>query len=370
MRILINASNLKVGGGLQVADSVCRELHKYPQHQFVAVLAPELKQCGEEIAAANVEVVNYLCPVSAKVMLTGRDATLDALVESRKIDAVLTIFGPSRWQPRVTHLCGFARAQLVLQDSPYYTRMGFAERLKTKAILRVYKHFFDKSGDNLYTENEFISERLRRLFPKKQVFTVTNNYNQVFDQRERWQTDINLPTFDGLTLLTVTANYPHKNVGIILPAIDYLAKTHPDAAYRFVLTLPPDCLGELTEEQRRHIVFLGPVAIEQVPHLYEQSDVMFLPTLLECFSASYAEAMKMGRPILTTDLGFARSLCGDAALYYSPVDAEDLGEKIVRIAGNAALRQDLIEKGKEQLQKYDTFAERARKLIEILEKIK
>jgi len=199
---------------------------------------------------------------------------------------------------------------------------------------------------------------------------VTNNYNQVFDQRERWQTDINLPTFDGLTLLTVTANYPHKNVGIILPVIDYLAKTHPDAAYRFVLTLPPDCLGELTEEQRRHIVFLGPVAIEQVPHLYEQSDVMFLPTLLECFSASYAEAMKMGRPILTTDLGFARSLCGDAALYYSPVDAEDLGEKIVRIAGNAALRQDLIEKGKEQLQKYDTFAERARKLIEILEKIK
>ena len=63
--------------------------------------------------------------------------------------------------------------------------------------------------------------------------------------------------------------------------------------------------------------------ITECPSLYEQADVMFQPTLLECFSATYPEAMKMQRPIVTTDIEFAHGLCGPAAHYYSPLSAED-----------------------------------------------
>ena len=71
--------------------------------------------------------------------------------------------------------------------------------------------------------------------------------------------------------------------------------------------------------------------VENCPKLYNQADAMFLPTLLETFSASYPEAMKMERPILTSDLDFAKDICGDAALYFNPLDSYDIANKIKTI---------------------------------------
>ena len=42
MYVLINTSNLKVGGGIQVADSLIHCLFMYRQHNFVIVLSPAL----------------------------------------------------------------------------------------------------------------------------------------------------------------------------------------------------------------------------------------------------------------------------------------------------------------------------------------
>ena len=43
MVFLINCSNLKAGGGLQVADSICCMLKEIQQHQFIVVLSSALK---------------------------------------------------------------------------------------------------------------------------------------------------------------------------------------------------------------------------------------------------------------------------------------------------------------------------------------
>ena len=60
MRILINCSNLKVGGGLQVADSLCGALGGFAAHRFVVVLSSRMRATRERMAgAANVEVYEY-----------------------------------------------------------------------------------------------------------------------------------------------------------------------------------------------------------------------------------------------------------------------------------------------------------------------
>ena len=367
---MVNASNLKVGGGLQVADSVCRELYKYPQHRFTVVYDKALADCAKAIGQYdNVETVEYETPIDLKTVLTGRDKFLDTLVKDKGIDAVLTIFGPSRWTPRVPHLSGFARPHLVLPESPYWKQIPPKRMLSVKLKLFMLEYSLAKCADNYFTENPFISERFQRLFPRKKVFTVTNNANQVFQKPESWDRNIELPKFDGITMLTVTANYPHKNLPIIIPASHYLEEKYPDLKFRFVLTIREQDLPNADECAKRHIVFLGPVKIEQVPYLYEQSDIMFLPTLLECFSASYAEAMVIKKPVLTTDLVFARGLCGDAAFYYDAVSPSALGEAIVCLAEDNVLREQLVANGLKQLQYFDTFEQRAEKLIKIVEEI-
>jgi len=79
--------------------------------------------------------------------------------------------------------------------------------------------------------------------------------------------------------------------------------------------------------------------------------------------------MVMRKPILTTDLNFARGLCGNAAQYFEATSIESLGNCIYKMANDKNLRERLVEYGTLQLQKFDTFEQRADKLIRLTEKV-
>ena len=96
---------------------------------------------------------------------------------------------------------------------------------------------------------------------------------------------------------------------------------------------------------------------------------MFLPTLLECFSASYAEAMVMKKPILTSDLGFAHTVCKDAAVYFDPDDAHDVADKIVKLMNSPEQQAELVSKGTEQLSQFGSAQQRAIKILELCKEI-
>lgn len=363
MRFLINCSNLKTGGGLQVADSVCGQLDKFREHRFVVVLSRFLGKTAEQIKDYdNVEVLRYDLPQSFRTVVLGRDKFLNGLVKEKKVDAVLTVFGPSLWRPRVPHLCGFARAQLLL------TVKGYRLTVKERFVHRVWAWGFRRSSSVFYTENAYISAMLPLLIKGAEVHTVSNYYNQVFDQPDRWQRNVKLPDFDGITMLTVSSTAAHKNLGIMVPAAAWLEREHPDINFRFVLTCK-EAPFELPERLKKHFVFIGKVDVSECPNLYEQADIMFMPTLMECFTATYPEAMRMEVPIVTTDLEFAHGLCGDAACYYSAMDAHDAAEAIYRVATDDSYRSHLVTQGKEQLKKFDNYEQRAEKLIGILEKL-
>lgn len=367
MKILINASNLKKGGGLQVADSICCLLERFPEHYFIVILSSYMQDTQEKIKhIKNVEVIKYDIKNSISTLLFGRDAFLDELVEKRKVHGVLTVFGPSRWNPKCVHLSGFARSHLVMSSSPYFRQLSHLARLKEKLQNMLLKYMFARSTHFFFTENPYISKLVGQLFGKSSVYTITNYYNQVYDHPESWVKKV-LPPFEGITLLTVTAYYPHKNLPISIEIARVLRKKYPNFIFRFVFTVEEAQFPVIEEELQGHFVFVGRVDIVECPSLYEQSDIMFLPTLLECFSATYPEAMKMECPIVTTDLEFAKSLCGNAARYYSPLSAVEAAEAIYQVGTNVSLRKQLIDAGKQQLKTYDTYDERASKLVCLLE---
>lgn len=362
MLFLINASNLKQGGGIQVTLSICGQLNRFQNHRFIVVLSKYIDDY--EIAyGENVKVVRYNIKNTLLSIAFGRDKCLDSLVAENNVDAVLTVFGPSRWRPRVPHLCGFARAQLVLTDSPYYQRLT----LKESIIYKIWTWLFKKSSDTFYTENAYISAMLPKLIgDSTKVYTVTNYYNQVFDHPEQWKKTKELPPFDGTTCLSVSSHYLHKNFEILVGVSRYLQREYPDFKCRFVLTFNSDEMPA-PEDVKDSFLFIGKVDVSECPYLYKQSDIMFMPTLMECFTATYPEAMRMGVPIVTTDLEFARGLCGNAACYYSAIDAKDAAESIYKVATEKGYATQLIGNGRKQLMTYDNYVQRADKLVDILE---
>lgn len=369
MKILINASNLKVGGGIQVADSICGQLYRFTQHQFVVVLSNYMTKTKERIREfKNIEVVNYDVRNSFETLVFGRDKFLDSLVEKRAVECVVTIFGPSRWNPKVRHISGFAMPHLVLGNSPYFKELRGFNKLKSRLKNAMLDVYFRRSTNEFYTENPYISDLLACKWPSKRIYTITNYYNQIFDNPQAWQ-HVDLPKFDGTTLLCVSANYPHKNLSIARRIAYYLRDKYPSFRFRFVFTISSEQY-DVPDELKEYFVLLGKVDISECPSLYEQADIAFQPSLLECFTATYPEAMRMSRPIITTDLEFARGLCGDAALYYSPLSAEQAAECIFRLSHDADLARQLIETGQKQLTHFDNYAERAQKIISLCENSK
>ena len=361
---LINASNLKNGGGLQVADSICRQLHKFNEHFFFVLLSSQLAATQKAMEGVrNVKCMTYDLKDDWRSLLLGRNMFLDRLVEDNHIDAVLTVFGPSRWRPRVPHLCGFARAQLVKDVNPNYN-----PNLRERITYAVWRWGFRRSSDTFYTENAYISDMLPQMIKGAKVFTVTNYYNQVFDLPDQMQRNVKLSAFDGVTMLTVSSTAIHKNLKIMVPVAEYLEQHYTDFKFRFVLTCDTAPF-ELPEHLSKHFCFGGKVDVTECPNLYEQADIMFMPTLMECFTATYPEAMRMELPIVTTDLEFARGLCGDAACYYSAINPAAAADAIYKVAIDKEYATRLVANGKEQLKKFDNYEQRAEKLVGILESL-
>lgn len=368
MTILINATNLSGGGGAQVADSFCRYLNLFENHYFIVVLSSALYQTGSAIGEyKNVEVVRYNFPPSDLYsLITHRNTFLDSLVAKYNVSCVLTIFGPMKWKPKCVHVCGFALAHVVCPESPFYSRMSPIRRLKERLRSSFWAYIFRRSAEYFYTENPLISERLQTKFKDKYVCTITNTYNQVFEDKSQWKW-LALPDFDGIQLLTVSAMAEHKNLNIAIDVAQILRSQHPNFKFRFVFTINREEYPQIPEMLEDCFYFTGKVDISQCPSLYEQCDIEFQPTLLECFTATFPEAMIMRKPIITTNLGFAKAICGEAAIYYDSLSPRSAAEAIFNMASSVSLQNRLKDLGDIQVTKFDDSYCRARKMISLCE---
>ena len=371
MNIIINASNVyHVGGAAQVVDSICRELVNFKQHRFYVFFSDKFKKTADAISDyENTEVTFYAYPPKDLYgALTKRNKFLDQVVLANHIDCVLTVFGPSKWVPKCPHISGFAIPHLLFPESPFFKEFNLNQRFKMWFFVAKVKYFLQRSANVMFTENVLCSEILKGIFPKKQIHTVTNYYNQVFDQYDKWE-KITLPRHDGTTILCVSSLLPHKNIHFCLEVAKAMKSLFPHFKFRFVLTVGEKEFGEVPNELKESFFFTGSLHITHIPSLYNQSDIVIQPSLLECFSATYPEAMRMERPLIVPDMEFTKGLCDNAALYYSPLSANEAVEKIYEVSTNEELRQKLIENGRMQLSKYDTSEQRAKKLIKLCESI-
>lgn len=365
MNFLINASEIKQGGGIQVTDSICRALDRYSMHRFHVVVSSFFKGQEYNKNRNNISFYRYdLNNHDLSLLLSGRDKFLDDLVEEHNINVVLNVFGPSIWNARCKKVTGFARAHLIMPESPYYFSFSKVQLFRERIYNALLYYFFKRSTDVFFTENEMISNRVEKLFGKKTV-TITNFYNQVFDYPELW-VEHKIPEYNGISLLTISSYYPHKNLAIAFDILRYIKTKGDNTNIRFVYTVTDEEFPPIPEEFKSNFLLIGKVNIKECPSLYKQCDIAFQPTLLECFTATYPEAMRMRKPIVTVDLDFAKGICGDAACYYSPIDGKAAAESILKVARDLSYSKQLVEKGCQRLKVFDDYNQRVNKIINLM----
>lgn len=296
---------------------------------------------------------------------------LNRLEKSINPDCVFSVFGPSYWRPVSPHIIGFALGWTINPDSIAYRLLSVKQRIKRKLKNALLLRQIRSDADVFVVETEEVKRRLNLYggVAIENIRVVSNTASHYFFEKSFEEMDLPGKSGFSFCLVTISANYPHKNLAVIKEVLPHLKELDPQNEYGFYVTIPQDEFEVLFGEEVLNIINLGPVDVKYCPGVYSQCDAVFLPTLLESFSASYPEAMAMGRPIITTDLDFARTLCGKAAEFFSPLDSRDMAEKIIALAGNPDRRKMLVEEGAVQLKQFYSPAQRATEYLNICNEI-
>lgn len=366
MNVLINTSNLNKGGALQVAHSFLTEIKENMAHEFHVVLSSTLKeQINPQEYPENFTFYYYSIKTSVFKAITGIDDFLSNLENAINPDCIFTVFGPAYWSAKSKHVVGFANGWCYNPDSIAFKKLNFSKKFKVKVLTFLQNNRIKKEADLLIVETQDAKNKITKYLKIKssKIHVVSNTTHAIFSSKNQPVFKLEERIKNEFRFLTVSANYPHKNLEIIKKIVPLLEAKNINVS--FWVTIPDKEFNHVFAGFERWIKNIGPVDIKYVPSIYKQCDALFLPTLLETFTASYPESMIMGKPILTSDLSFARDICGNAAEYFNPIDVKDIANKIEKIVSDEKRREDLIKEGYKQLSKFETATSRAKRYLKI-----
>lgn len=371
MKLIINTASADRGGSIQVALSFLEECKGITEHQYFVFLSPNLnKQVDTTSFPENFRFYKMDQRPSSRVFSMRPMSRLFSKLESEiQPDCVFTTSGPAYWRPRAPHLIGYNLPHYIYRDSPFWQRVNFRDRLSFNLKGLLIRWFFRRDGDAYVVQTDDVNERLEHFLGKVGAHTVSNTCSSVYRARKIFPDKLPLRREGEFRVLTVSALYIHKNLEIIREVVSEL-RLLGLSGVKFILTIPQsDYDTVFGDDYLSEVITVGPVSSVECPSLYEECDAMFLPTLLECFSASYPEAMMMQKPILTSNLGFARTVCGESALYFDPLDAADIANKFEALISSSDRQASLVKLGVERVEQFNSPRQRALAFLELCQKL-
>ncbi len=330
MRVLLDFSNLRAGGGLQVASATLADLASSEmQRRFGDVLGDAEIRISPAVAR-NLTVDSGALPGKLVVRETKPSFFAPLKPPRRSFDVRFTLFGPT-YTGRLARreITGFAEVTLVYDPSEYGQSIGqqpLRQRLGNRVKRRLVRRF-----DWFVVEAPAIAQRLTDRFgvTSDKIFVVPNRPHPIFyDSPILEPSDLEADPQE-LHLAFPTRAYPHKNLELIGPAGDrFHALTGKDL--RVHVTLRPEEWAGLPAGARRWMVNHGESALPDVLRIYRQVQGVFFPSKLEASSGTPLEANVLGLPLLASDRDFIRGSARPFSLF-DPEDADSAARALAEL---------------------------------------
>lgn len=156
------------------------------------------------------------------------------------------------------------------------------------------------------------------------------------------------------------ANYwPHKNHQMLLTAYGMYREQCPDQCLDLVFT------GALEQEENHlreavtvmgledNVQLLGFLSEEALVAVLQGCKCLIFPSLYEGFGIPVLEAMKFGKPVLSSNTSSLLEVGGDAVIYFDPRKPDKIASSLAQISSNQALVDELVDKGYRRLKLFD-----------------
>jgi glycosyltransferase involved in cell wall biosynthesis len=151
----------------------------------------------------------------------------------------------------------------------------------------------------------------------------------------------------------------HKNVVNLIKAFALLRE---DAGFEPQLVITgaddphyPEVKRTVRELGLEHsVIFPGLVPEDELVALYQAAHVYAFPSLYEGFGLPPLEAMRCGTPVVASKSSCIPEICGeDNALFFDPLDPEDMANTIRKLWLDEDLQKDLRDRGLRHSKKFD-----------------
>ncbi len=173
-------------------------------------------------------------------------------------------------------------------------------------------------------------------------------------------------------LLHVGAMRPRKNLARLIDAFALVRQRHPDMKIHLVLAGSMASQGHQLRQKAKemgllpYIRFPGYVMAHQIAALYSAATAYVLPSLFEGFGIPALEAQACDTPLICARTSSLPEIAGKGALYFDPLDVEDMAQAIEKVLLDEDLRQALIRQGRENLKRF-SWEKTAQQTLAVLE---
>lgn len=175
-------------------------------------------------------------------------------------------------------------------------------------------------------------------------------------------------------ILYLGSNKPHKNLPFLVEAWARIAGDHRSEDFKLVIAGNWDPRYPQARQLASRldlsgsISFLGPIPDEDLPGLYGGASLFVFPSLFEGFGFPVLEAMACGTAVACSRTSSLPEVAGNAAVYFDPLDLDEISGVLPATWNDPALLQDLRERGLERVENF-SWRRAARQTVQVYKEI-
>ncbi len=238
-----------------------------------------------------------------------------------------------------------------------------ARLLAVAYLTRVIKSCLRKAG-RIVADSDHTRRELALLFkatPRQmqKVEVVHLGWEHILDQKDEKASSSASPYPGRRYFFYLGAPRPHKNLERLLSAFHGVLDSLPRDQILVIggskaKNMSPSMAAtiEAINASGERVLFTGYLSTADVVRHYAKADAFVFPSLMEGFGFPALEAFHHGVPLLCSNTTSIPEVAGDAALYFNPLDTNQIGEVLLRFTQDPDLRTSLIAKGNKRLAEF------------------
>jgi glycosyltransferase involved in cell wall biosynthesis len=214
-------------------------------------------------------------------------------------------------------------------------------------------------GAHVHTDSRFVADEVIDLLDAEpdQVHVIAPGVH--FDAERLSRAQAAGPVLDGRPfVLALGTVEPRKALPVLVRAFADVSPRVPDVclviagADGWGVDDFNEALAELLPDVRTRVIRMRDVDDDLRDRLLVQCSVFVYPSLYEGFGFPPLEAMRAGRPVVSTTAGSLPEVLGDAAMLVGPSDSEALATAILSVPTDSERRAGLVERGHSRVAQY------------------